>query len=378
MAESIRCITIRAQNFRRRLPVLESARFLKRGAFIRRGMMAACGCVLGGSALAKAARDKRIVLFNGKNLDGWVLAENSQTSIASGDIADPASLVKAIEAKANGVAIYLDGALDDTVKSHLAAFDASDAASVKATRSALAKSLTAIIKGPPIYEKARFAGINLRPETEKLVRSHSHGSHLVEMNRMLLVDAFPGDISPVTPGWTVKDGLIASTGSGRGVIYTTHDYGCFRWMFTIRHVSGKPDHQACVLIFCTRPAPNEIPLDALGGIQFQVPLGGHWDYRPGHNNAGNGEFTRVTKVSFDPHQWSRIEIVADASKGVARMAVAQPVGSKAVEILQFNDRTAGKIGPIALQMHNQGLFDEYKDLTVDRNPRSMNLVTTGY
>ena len=53
-------------------------------------------------------------------------------------------------------------------------------------------------------------------------------------------------------------------------------------MFTMRHVSGNPDHQACVLIFCSRPQPGEKPLDALGGIQFQVPNGGHWDYRPGN------------------------------------------------------------------------------------------------
>src|SRR5579871_4332415 len=75
------------------------------------------------------------------------------------------------------------------------------------------------------------------------------------------------------PGWIVKDGVMASTGSGRGVIYTAKDYGRFRFAFTMRHVSGSPDHQACVLIFCTRPQAGEKPLDALGGIQFQVPNG---------------------------------------------------------------------------------------------------------
>lgn len=338
--------------------------------------MVAGGYFLPGLLMARTAREKKIKLFNGKNLDGWTQAENSQTSLWSGDITNLAALVKAIRAKSNGVAAYLKGALDEAAKGDLATFDPSDAASVKATGSALGKNLTAIIKGPSIYEKARFAGIHLRPETEKLVRSHPYGLQLVVMNRMLLMDSFSGDIAPVKRGWTVKDGAIASTGSGRGVLYTTHDYERFRWMFTIRHVSGNPDHQACVLIFCTRPDPNQIPLDALGGIQFQVPRGGHWDYRPGHNNAGNGEFTMVTKVSFDPHQWSRVEIVADASNGVARMAVAQPVGSKAVEVLDFKDPAAGKVGPIALQMHNQGLFDEYKDLMIEVNPRSLALFTT--
>ena len=59
--------------------------------------------------------------------------------------------------------------------------------------------------------------------------------------------------SPPTAGWVVKDGAMASRGQGRGVIYTTGDYGHFRLMFSMRHVSGAPDHQACALIFCTRP-----------------------------------------------------------------------------------------------------------------------------
>src|SRR5580658_7249666 len=114
--------------------------------------------------------------------------------------------------------------------------------------------------------------------------------------------------SGITTGWVVKDGAMASTGVGRGVIYTAKDYGRFRLMFTMRHVTGNPDHQACVLIFCTRPPDGEKPLDALGGIQFQVPNGGHWDYRPGMNNDGGPAFTSVAKAQFDVHAWSRVEI----------------------------------------------------------------------
>jgi hypothetical protein len=175
--------------------------------------------------------------------------------------------------------------------------------------------------------------------------------------------------------WTVTNGAMASLGLARGVIYTTNDYGYYRLMFTMRHVSGNKDHQACILIFCTRPADGEKPLDALGGIQFQVPNGGHWDYRKGHNNGGTGEFTTVNKTKFDVHQWSRVEILVDATKGIARMAVAQPPGSKAVENLDFYVPDAGKVGPIAWQMHNKGLFDEYKDVTIEVDPKADDLIT---
>jgi hypothetical protein len=337
-------------------------------------MMAAAGCLVARSSSAIGEPDSTI-LFDGKTLRGWIQIENSETSFSSGDITNLSALARSIAAKQSAVAAFVNGELDDTFRTSLSGFAASGEADDKAVRSALAKSLSKIISGPLIYKKSRFHGIHLQPATKKLLHRNPQGREFVELNRMLLVDAFPGDLAAVTPGWTVKDGAMASTGAGRGVICTARDYGRFRLMFTMRHVSGNPDHQACVLIFCTRPSSGEIPLDALGGIQFQVPKGGHWDYRPGHNNAGGDEFTAVSKPAFDPHEWSRVEIVADASTGTARMAVAQPLGSKAVEVLAFHDSSAGKAGPIALQMHNAGLFDEYKEIAIEENPASLDLIS---
>ncbi len=273
------------------------------------------------------------------------------------------------------VSAFINDQLDEAVRVDLSADSPGNPVSEKSLRSALARNLTKIVAGPAIVDKRRFQDVRLSSETEKSLRRNPHGRELAELNRILLVDAFPAALAASVPGWTVKDGTMASTGSGFGVIHTERDYSRYRLIFTMRHVSGNPDHQACVLIFCTRPSPDEIPLDALGGIQFQVPKGGHWDYRPGHNNAGGDEFTTVNKPASDPHEWSRIEIVANASTGTARMAVAQPLGSKAVEVLDFHDPSAGTVGPIAWQMHNAGLFDEYKDVTVEENPENLDLIT---
>ncbi len=175
--------------------------------------------------------------------------------------------------------------------------------------------------------------------------------------------------------WEVKDGAMASRGVGRGVIYTEKDYTKFRLVFLMRHVSGKPDHQPCVLIFCARQEDGKKPLDALGGIQFQPPNGGHWDYRPGHNNGGKG-FARLTNPKFKAGEWCQVELLVDGTAGTARMAVAQPVGTKAVDVLRFKGPDAGRTGPIAFQMHNRGLFDEYKDVRIETDPKSDELITT--
>ena len=202
---------------------------------------------------------------------------------------------------------------------------------------------------------------------------------MTRLNKMLIEDAYPAELAKSAKmGWEAKDGAIAeSAGVGRGVLYTAKDYGSYRLTFTMRHVKGSPDHEACVLIFCQRPQGDDVPLDALGGIQFQVPNGGHWDYRVGMNNAGDAYFTKVTKTKVDSHQWSGVELLVDATRGTARMAVAQPVGSKAVEVTDFKDATTGRVGPIALQMHNAGLFDEDKDWRMEVDPKEDRLLTVG-
>lgn len=317
-----------------------------------------------------------ISLFDGKSLDGWIQIENSATMLPASGITDPSAFTARLANAQDAVSVFLRGKLQDSVKADLATYSATNP-NAKAIIAALVKDLNQVIAGPGIYDKARFGTVTLRPETGRLIKQNPGGQQLARLNKLLLEDAYPTELAKsVSTGWTVNDGAMASTGSGRGVIYTERDYGRFRLMFTMRHVSGNPDHQACVLIFCSRPQPGEKPLDALGGIQLQVPNGGHWDYRVGMNNNGGPEFTLVTRTHFDVHQWSRVEILADAAQGTARMAVAQPPGSKAVEVLDFKDATAGKAGPIAWQMHNAGLFDEYKDVSIEVNPQVDDLVST--
>lgn len=361
-------------------PLRKQTSDLNRRVFLTSGLKAAAVAAVARGFSAIGFGDEQahgaMSLFDGKTLDGWIQLQNSETSFGSGDIVDLADFVVNLHDKSDAASAYLSNQLDGATTKLLDTYAAMNSSpDPKPFSTALAKNLTKIISGPLIYDKARFHNVTLRPETQALLKENPQGRDLVLLNRMLLEDAFPELSKSVSTGWIVKDGAMASTGAGRGVIYTANDYDHFRLIFTMRHVSGNPDHPACVLIFCARPVQAEIPLDALGGIQFQVPTGGHWDYRPGQNNAG-ADFSTVGKPDFDPHEWSRVEILADASTGVARMAVAQPIGGKAIEILDFKNPAAGKIGPIAWQIHNGGLFDEYKDIAIEVNPKVDDLVTT--
>jgi hypothetical protein len=299
---------------------------------------------------AAGSRARADALFDGASLKGWVQVENDATSLSVAGIKNSDVFTTWLTDGADSMSAFLRSRLSNPA----------------AALPALVKEINRILAGPSIYEKDRFNGIVLRRETaELIVQNPGSGWKLARLNKLLLEDAYPDELAQsATTGWVVKDGAMTSTGSGRGVIYTVNDYARFRLSFTMRHVSGAPDHQACALIFCTRPGADELPLDALGGIQLQPPNGGHWDYRPDHNNNGNNLFTTLQKPQFDPHSWSRVEIAADAASGTATMSVAQPPEAKPVDVLAFKDPAAGKPGPIAWQMHNAGLFDEYKDIVV--------------
>lgn len=167
--------------------------------------------------------------------------------------------------------------------------------------------------------------------------------------------------------WTAQNGVIHGNGTGRGwLYYNTNTGSTFRWIFDVRHLpttKGK-DHAPTVLIWGTAS-----PLrDALSAIQFQPPNGGHWDYRPGKNTGGGSEFKQFTHTKIDNKNWAQCELIGNMSTGVARMAccplssASNSVTCKGVEVLDFMDKTAGRVGLLALQVHNAGLHDEYKNL----------------
>jgi hypothetical protein len=172
-------------------------------------------------------------------------------------------------------------------------------------------------------------------------------------------------------------GAIASTGKGAHA-WTKEDYGDYRILFSVRQIKG--NHKPCTTLFCTRPPNNGNATRGLSGIQFQPPLGGSWDYRPGKNSGPNTTnwMYPMPRPTFDVTKWHRCEVLARASTGEIHGACCQIEGMpscKGQDVMRYKDATAGKKGPFALMMHNAGLFDEYKDIWVETDPVGDDLVT---
>jgi hypothetical protein len=174
-------------------------------------------------------------------------------------------------------------------------------------------------------------------------------------------------------GWTstpagmfnVMNGALVASGKGRGAFATNEKYTHYRILFSLKP-GGTGGHAPTVLVFCNYPGK-----DALGGIQFQPPNGGHWDYRPGKNNAGGALFMKIGASGPANMGWYDCEIVANAKTGDAKMAC----GGK--DVLHFKDPTAGMgmAAPFAFQTHNAGISDSYKDISVEDNITDDNYTT---
>jgi Domain of Unknown Function (DUF1080) len=176
-----------------------------------------------------------------------------------------------------------------------------------------------------------------------------------------------GWIQVPAASWSIVGGAMHSQGTARGYIYTTESFGDFRFVFTSRLVLDPANHLPCVLFW-----GNSFGVDALAAIQVQPPRGYMWDYRttgPTANASPNIFETRLAQPGLAPTQWSQCEMLANRAGGSMRFACCALTGAntrcKGIEIVDFKDPTAGKTAPLALQVHNAGMIEEFKNLSVE-------------
>ena len=170
--------------------------------------------------LPKATLDKIAAMspiFDGKTLNGWIPSPINY-NLAASDISNVNAFAKKLSEKSDTESAFLNEQLDEAAKGALAELS-SATTNAKAATSALVKGINKVVAGPSIYNEKRFASIHLRAGTEELLKKEATGAEGAHLNRLLLEDAYPSEIAKsLTTSWIVKDGALASTGAGRGVI----------------------------------------------------------------------------------------------------------------------------------------------------------------
>ena len=242
---------------------------------------------------------------------------------------------------------------------------------------ALVKDLNQVISGPSIYEQARFRGVVLRPETEQLLKQNPGGRQLARLNKLLLEDAYPAELARELydrmGGEGRRDGehgrRARSHLHGEGLQplpADVHDAARLRQ-------SGPSGVRADLLqpAAARREAARCARRDPVSGSQRRtlgLPAGNEQQRRAGVY-AGDEDAFRRARVEPGRDTGGRVEgNGADGRRAAAR-------GARPSKSLDFKDPAAGKVGPIAWQMHNAGLFDEYKDVTIESDPKVDDLIT---
>jgi len=174
----------------------------------------------------------------------------------------------------------------------------------------------------------------------------------------------------------VADNAIASTGGIRASLYYQTKYSFYRIIYTMRQVI-RVGHDPGVLVFGT-----DVTADALEAVMFALPDNWGWDYRGGGSkNLMTGNSTVVTfpgpQVSpSELTEWATCEVLVNSATGTAKAACG-PVGTKAVEVVSFQDPTIPNVPSyFAILCHTGGEDDEYKDITLEANPAVDALITT--
>ncbi|HSY19738.1 MAG TPA: sugar MFS transporter [Candidatus Acidoferrales bacterium] len=108
--------------------------------------------------------------------------------IVASDVKNIPALSQQLAHPTNAVATFVASQLSDATRQLLNANSAG-------LTPALAGDLNQLINGPVIYDTNRFAGVSLSDTTKELVAKNPEGVGLVLLNRTLLEDAFPGEVT---------------------------------------------------------------------------------------------------------------------------------------------------------------------------------------
>jgi fucose permease len=126
-----------------------------------------------------------------------------RTSFAGSDFKDVSSLAAKLDAKADPLSAFLAKNLSAATVQHLATLKQGTASETTA-RVALMQDLNSLILKTNLYSPELFSAVTLQDSTKQLLTQNAKGRNEARLNRLLLADAYPAELS-------YKDGILGVT-----------------------------------------------------------------------------------------------------------------------------------------------------------------------
>ncbi|MBL9135996.1 MAG: hypothetical protein JNK85_09020 [Verrucomicrobiales bacterium] len=197
---------------------------------------------MAGLASGISATATHAYVMNGTDLDvvEHTGGRHLDSAFSADDLVDLGALVVRLKMPSRAFDQWLTGSLSQDTKTALATVDP-EGSEFESLRGSLLQDLNRILKGISIYEGARFAGIRLRPETQNLLQKDPQGLELQQLNRLLMEDAYPSELSR-DRGFLPRVGGLAGIGAS-----------WIKVAGSIAYVSGTSGFQAVDVVDPARP-----------------------------------------------------------------------------------------------------------------------------
>lgn len=117
-----------------------------------------------------------------------------RTTFSSGDIINVKSIADHLKGGLDAFSIFLRTLMDDAVNDPLDRFE-KKAANTNWFTEKLVEELNKVIDGPSLAKRPGFPSITLREDTQKLQAKNPTGPDRIRLNRLILEDAYPEELS---------------------------------------------------------------------------------------------------------------------------------------------------------------------------------------
>ncbi len=118
----------------------------------------------------------------------------SSVAFSAEEIQDLSGIVKRLTKQSDPLSVFLWNSLSESDQALLRTFVPSSPNSTSC-QEVVVEALQKIVAGASIYKEKRFKGVFLRPETAALLKKNLKGASLAYLNRLLLEDSFPAELS---------------------------------------------------------------------------------------------------------------------------------------------------------------------------------------
>lgn len=111
-----------------------------------------------------------------------------------GDFKDSARLAVKLRDGKDPLSQHLRTQFSPDMQQRLNSYDGSSPLP-KSLQKSLISELNRLIKGPSLFEEQRFAQVKLTEGTRRLIAQNPQGEHLMRLNLLLLIEAYPNEIA---------------------------------------------------------------------------------------------------------------------------------------------------------------------------------------